>query len=67
MIGNMFIGDEEKRRLLTLDDSILIVLYESVHLNRNFISTLTHAATECSQLTSSSSNINNPTATSSAK
>lgn len=49
----MFIGDEEKRRLLTLDDSILIVFYEAIHLNRNFISTLTHAATDCSQITSS--------------
>ena len=46
MIGNMFIGDEERRRLMTFDDSILLVFYESVHLNRNFISTLTHAATE---------------------
>lgn len=53
MIGNMFIGDEEKRRLLSLDDSILIVFYEAIHLNRNFISTLTHAATDCSQITSS--------------
>lgn len=53
MIGNMFIGDEEKRRLLTLDDSILIVFYEAIHLNRNFISTLTHAITDCTQITSS--------------
>ncbi|CAF0844248.1 unnamed protein product [Brachionus calyciflorus] len=66
MIGNMFIGDEEKRRLLTLDDSVLIVLYESVHLNRNFISTLTHAATECSQITSSDSNLTNQAGTSSS-
>lgn len=48
LIGNMFIGDEEKRRLLNPDDSILLVFYESVHLNRNFISALTHAATELS-------------------
>jgi hypothetical protein len=46
MVGNMFIGDEERRRLMTFDDSLLLVFYESVHLNRNFISTLTHAATE---------------------
>ena len=46
MIGNMFIGDEERRRLMNFDDSLLLVFYESVHLNRNFISTLTHAATE---------------------
>lgn len=50
MIGNMFVGDEEKRRLLTPDDSILLVFYESVHLNRNFISALTHAATELSSV-----------------
>ncbi|RNA29751.1 hypothetical protein BpHYR1_047164 [Brachionus plicatilis] len=57
MIGNMFIGDEEKRRLLTLDDSILIVFYETIHLNRNFISTLIHAATDCTQITSSFSDL----------
>lgn len=56
----MFIGDEEKRRLLSLEDSILIVFYESVHLNRNFISTLTHAATECSPLTPTLSTNSNP-------
>lgn len=48
IIGNMFVGDEERRRLLNPDDSILLILYESVHLNRNFISALTHAATELS-------------------
>lgn len=55
LIGNMFIGDEEKRRLSNIDDSILLVFYESVHLNRNFISTLTHAATEFSDSSTSSS------------
>jgi hypothetical protein len=48
LIGNMFIGDEERRKMMSLDDSVLLVFYESVHLNRNFISTLTHAATEFS-------------------
>lgn len=58
LIGNMFIGDEDRRRLLLPNDSILLVLYECVHLNRNFISTLTHAATEFSnELTASQSSI----------
>lgn len=58
LIGNMFIGDEDRRRLMLPNDSILLVLYECVHLNRNFISTLTHAATEFSnELTRSQSSI----------
>jgi hypothetical protein len=58
LIGNMFIGDEDRRRLLLPNESILLVLYECVHLNRNFISTLTHAATEFSnEITNSQSSI----------
>lgn len=64
LIGNMFVGDEERRRLLTPDDSILLVFYESVHLNRNFISALTHAATELSSVENSSTS---PTKTESTK
>jgi hypothetical protein len=45
-IGNIFVGDEERRRIFRLDDAILLIFYECIHLNRNFISTLTHAATE---------------------
>jgi hypothetical protein len=46
LIGSMFVGDEEKRKVLRLDEAVLLALYECIHLNRNFISTLTHAATE---------------------
>lgn len=45
-IGNIFVGDEERKRIFRLDDAILLIFYECIHLNRNFISTLTHAATE---------------------
>lgn len=61
-IGNMFVGDEEKRKFLKLDDAILLVFYECVHLNRNFISALTHAASEFTMIsptTSTATNNNN--------
>jgi len=57
LIGSMFVGDEERRRLMNPDDSILLVLYESVYLNRNFISALTHAATELSTEISNSKSL----------
>ena len=48
LLGSMFVGDEERRRAMTLDESVLLIFYECVHVNRNFIATLTHAATEFS-------------------
>ncbi len=57
IMGSMFVGDEEKRRGLNLEESVLLIFYEAVHLNRNFIGALTHAATEFS--TTSHSSIEN--------
>jgi len=49
-IGNIFVGDEERRNSNKIDDAILLVFYELIHLNRNFISVLTHAASEYTSL-----------------
>ena len=44
-VSNMLVPPEASPRPLKISEGVLLSLYEAVHLNRNFITVLTHVST----------------------
>ena len=41
-VSNMLLPSESPQQKVEISESVLLCLYEAVHLNRNFITVLTH-------------------------